>query len=276
MTEGFGEAFGAVTVVNAIPAWRGAAIGVDLRVEVELRLRQPGDVEVRSTVRGESMRLGGELVEALLRILSDRFGVDAGLEVEIRSEIPVGVGLKSSSAVSNALAAAAADALGMGLDPLEVVRLGVEVSRLAGVTVTGAFDDACASMLGGLCVTDNRRLLLVRRMRVGGGLRAVMGVPREASGPDIARLDSVRDHVEAAYGLALEGDWRPAMLLNGVACASALGYPLEPVRLALQAGAESAGLSGKGPAVAAICQDPDPVAESWGRLGYEVIVAGVR
>jgi hypothetical protein len=40
-------------------------------------------------------------------------------------------------------------------DVFDAARLGVRAAREVGVTVTGAFDDASASMLGGVTVTDN-------------------------------------------------------------------------------------------------------------------------
>ena len=46
-------------------------------------------------------------------------------------------------------------ALGKTLDDLELVKLGVDAAFDAKVTVTGAFDDACASYFGGAVITDN-------------------------------------------------------------------------------------------------------------------------
>lgn len=46
---------------------------------------------------------------------------------------------------------------------LEIVKLGVKAAKEVGVTITGAFDDACASFLGGIVITDNRKMELIRR-----------------------------------------------------------------------------------------------------------------
>ena len=46
---------------------------------------------------------------------------------------------------------------------VEAAKIGVAAAREVGVTITGALDDALASMLGGVVVTDNARMLLLKR-----------------------------------------------------------------------------------------------------------------
>ena len=75
-------------------------------------------------------------------------------------------GLKSSSAAANAVALASTAALGKHLDDLELVKLGVDAAFDAKVTVTGAFDDACASYFGGIVVTDNLNRKIIKQMPV--------------------------------------------------------------------------------------------------------------
>ncbi len=41
------------------------------------------------------------------------------------------------------------------MNDLEIVNLAIDSSLEAGVTITGAFDDATASYFGGVTVTDN-------------------------------------------------------------------------------------------------------------------------
>jgi len=58
------------------------------------------------------------------------------------------------------------EALDVELEPLDIVKLGVLAARRAGVTVTGAFDDACASFFGGLVFTDNENDVLLKRVEI--------------------------------------------------------------------------------------------------------------
>ena len=91
---------------------------------------------------------GGDttLIEYCISLTLQRFGCDCGANVATKSEIPIASGLKSSSAAANAAVLATLDALGEKLDVLEAVKIGVQAALEAKVTITGAFDDACASM----------------------------------------------------------------------------------------------------------------------------------
>src|SRR5207245_3341775 len=100
-----------------------------------------------------------------------------GIEDAVTSEIPVSRGLKSSSAVANAVVLACAHALGAQLEPLRLIGIGVDAALDAGVTITGAFDDACACFFWGIMVTDNRARKLLVSDRFPSGLVAVRGVP---------------------------------------------------------------------------------------------------
>ena len=53
---------------------------------------------------------------------------------------------------------------------------------------------------------------------------------------------------QAAFERARKGDYKEAMIINSLACTSALGLSMEPTYKALAAGAFAAGLSGTGPA----------------------------
>ena len=58
-----------------------------------------------------------------------------------------------------------------------------------------------------------------------------------------------------AFDIALNGDTASAMLLNSIIQCAALRYSMGPVSSALVEGASAAGITGKGPAVAALCQN---------------------
>ncbi|MCP8315830.1 MAG: hypothetical protein H3Z51_03075 [archaeon] len=68
------------------------------------------------------------------------------------------------------------------------------------------------------------------------------------------------------------------MVLNGLVCSTALGFSTKPILNALFAGAIGSGLSGKGPAMAAICH-PDRVndiASVWSDLPGEIIYTRIN
>ena len=174
--SGKGLSHGAGTIVNAIANGRGAAFGVDLRTEAEVELDSSGIIDVRiEGFEGE----GPELAERCVRNVLAKTAKDEGYgaKVTTRSQIPISRGLKSSSAAANAIVLATLDALGAKVDPIKAIKIGTKSAIEAKVSVTGAFDDACASMLGGVVITDNRTERLLKRDRLPEGMKAVIHVP---------------------------------------------------------------------------------------------------
>jgi shikimate kinase len=248
-------AHGAATIVNAIALGEGAAFGVDLWTKAEVRLTEEPNV-----IKGEITSDPAEstlLIERTVSRVFKHFSVDKrfGAKVKTWSNIPLARGLKSSSVAANAVALAAIAALGKTLDDLTVVKLGVDAAFDAKVTVTGAFDDACASYFGGAVVTDNLKRKLLKRVKLSEDLTVLFHVPSRKAytgDSDVNKLITVKPLVEIAYTEALKGNFWAALTLNGIIYSAALGYDISVALDALTAGALAAGLCGKGPAVTAV------------------------
>jgi len=84
---------------------------------------------------------------------------------------------------------------------------------------------------------------------------------------------NIRPLIPMVHREALKGNCWSALTLNGLLYSAALGYDTSSVRDALQAGAIAAGLSGKGPAVAAIVPNScvKSVLNAWGSYSEEII-----
>ena len=247
--KGRGMAHGAGTIINAIATGKGAAFGIDLRTDAEVELNDSGIIEVLiDGAEGESTRL----VELCVRSVLRTYGEDRlGARVVTRSEIPISKGLKSSSAAANATIKATLRALGEDMPLLDSIRMGCRCAIEAGVSVTGAFDDACASVMGGLVITDNTNMELVDRERMDPSLVALIHVPSyqiRKHGLPLDRIRNIADIIELAYILAQKGQYAMAMKLNGLAYASVLGVDPSVMHEALAKGAVAAGISGTGPA----------------------------
>jgi len=282
VAKGYGRAvaYGAVTIVNAIACGYGAALGVDLWTEATVELTDNPNVVEGKIVNdpSESTRLIEKTVKRILRYfrLEDKFGA----YVETRSNIPIARGLKSSSVAANAISLATLSALDRTLDDLTVVKLGVEASIDAGVTVTGAFDDASASYFGNITVTDNlkRRILKTFKPEIKNVLIYVPEEKYYTVDSDVSKMRVFEKEVKAIHRLALEGDYWTAMTLNGILYSSILGFSPEVAISAIENGAVAAGLSGKGPAVAAVVSDRDlaRVERAWSELEGRVIRAKIN
>ena len=269
-------AHGAATIVNAMALGKGAAFGVDLYTKAEVKLTQePGVIEAKiSSDPTESTVLAEKTVARVLQ----RFNVHKqfGAKVETSSNIPIAKGLKSSSAAANAISLAATAALGETLADLEIVKLGVEAAFDAKVTVTGAFDDACASYFGGVVVTDNLKREIVKKSSFGEDFVVLFHVPAQkaySADSDVERLRTLKPLVQVAYEEALAGRFWEALTLNGLIHSSAWGYDASIGVDALAAGAVAAGLCGKGPAVTAVSpkEKADSVKTALQKHGGEVL-----
>jgi len=259
---------GAITIVNAMATGKGAALGIRLWTKARVTLTDdPG--QIRAKIRGFSSESTSLISTTVADILEMFGGKKYGAFVETESNIPVAVGLKSSSAASNAVVAATMAALGRQANDVTLIRLAVKASLKARVTLTGAFDDACACYFGGLVVTNNRTCKILRRFRPSLSRDCILlHVPKSKRYSGDIRNDSFRRItrlVDSAYYEALRNNYSLALMLNGIAYSSILGYDLSLVSDALEAGAITAGLSGKGPAVAAIVPNRkvDNVISAW-------------
>ncbi|MFA5363822.1 MAG: shikimate kinase [Candidatus Bathyarchaeia archaeon] len=272
---------GAATIVNAIATGKGAAVGVDLWTKATVTLTdEPSIIETKITSDvTENPLLAQKTVQQVLR----HFGYEKtyGAKVETQSNIPIARGMKSSSAAANAIALATTAVLEHMLDDVSVVKLGVEGALDAKVTITGAFDDACASFFGGVVVTDNLERRIVKRFELTEPLTVLFYVPAKksyTSSSNVKRLKSVAPLVENAYNAALNGNYWAALTMNGMIYSSAMGYDPCPAVDALVAGAIASGLSGTGPAVAAVVskEKVEQVKDTWQKLDGEIIDAHVN
>src|SRR3989304_7392914 len=267
--SGYAFAYGAGTIINAISTWKGAAFGIELKTEAEVVLTDSKKIQGYMEEGGDTA-----LIERCVKLTLSRFGSTSGAKVATRSEIPIASGLKSSSAAANATVLATLDALGEELEPLEAVKIGVQAALEVKVTITGAFDDACASMLGGFVITDNKKKELISRVERDSGVLILAPEKKVfSSAANVARSRLIGRWVDMAYKEALAGNFEKAMTLNGFLYCGALGFGTEPMMAALGVGIEGVSLSGTGPAYTALGSSEllDKLEPIWHRMGGKVI-----
>jgi len=272
---------GAATIVNAIAIGKGGAIGVDLWTKASVELTdQPGIIKgsIASDPTEDPI-----LIEKAVNRVFHHFNVEErfGAKVSTWSNIPIARGLKSSSVAANAITLAAVAALNKQMDDMTMVNLGVDAAMDAKVTITGAFDDACASYFGGVAITDNLKRRIIKRFNVAADLIVLFHIPEWKTytiNSDVRRMKSVASLVKIAYKEATKGNYWAALTLNGLIYSSALGYNPSIAIDALIAGALAAGLSGKGPAVTAIVTNEkiDCVKEAWEAYEGDILQAHVN
>ena len=246
--EGRAVAPAAGTVLNALANGYGSAFAIDAYTEATVELDGTGDVTGEIAGKPDA---DTRLIERCVTMVLDRFDDSRGGHVRTESEVPMASGLKSSSAAANATVLATLEALGEELERIDACRIGVGAAREVGVTVTGAFDDASASMLGGVTVTDNSTDELLRRDKLEWDVLVYTPEERAFSADaDVERCERIAPIADIVYELAMEGAYEDAMCVNGIAFCAALGFPSEPIVEALPETAAS--LSGTGPSFTAV------------------------
>ncbi|MEW6592517.1 MAG: shikimate kinase [Candidatus Hadarchaeota archaeon] len=272
---GEASAFGSATVVNAFAAGKGAAFGIDLKVRANVR-----PIADSKTIKGKIVgaKESPKLIEICARRTMEHLGARGfGADVETRSEIPIAVGLSSSSAAANAVVMATFSAFGRRAKADEVLNIGIDSAFDAGVTLTGAFDDAAASLYGYGVVTDNLKRRVLKRFKVDPRLKVLVHAPpfkTYTRGLRKMKFDAIRAGAEAAHGMAMSGDIWGAMTLNGLLYSSALGQDAVPAIEALAKGAMAAGLTGTGPATVAVASRDiaGEIAAAWMKRPGKVII----
>ena len=244
---------GAISIVNAVATGKGSALGISLKVIAEVELGKGRGV------RFLTGKHGYRLVNNIIHNTMPKEIIESNLiTIRIYSEIPIGYGLKSSSAVSNAVALACNRlAKQDDIDDYEILEAAVRSSLDAKVSLTGAYDDATACYFGGFTVTDNYSRRLIRSEKAPENLTIAILLPRNRIRGDIRKLSNLSDIFIEAFRLAEAGQYWKAMKLNGVLASAALSSRYAPVMAALENGALSASISGNGPSIAALAYDDE-------------------
>jgi shikimate kinase len=266
---------GSATVINAIATGYGSAFGIRRYVTAEVELKS-------SKIICESDKdVDTSLMELCVQKVLQRFDIDTGVKVKTYSDLPVASGLSSSSATSNAVTMATVLALSNEYDAdlkignFEILNMAIDASLEAGVTITGAFDDASASFFGGLTVTDNmnRKILKKQEMEEQNILIYMPDKKSLTAQSDVSKMKLLSPYVKLAFDQALKGDIYKALTLNGLLYCAALEFNPNIALDALSAGAIAAGLSGTGPSFVAITDDNalDDVLNAWKSYDGEII-----
>jgi len=273
--------YGAISIINAIPIGKGSALSINLKTIAEIEIFEDPKERILIEIDNypnENTSLAEEVVREFLKKAEIK---KHSVKVKTFSNIPIGVGLKSSSAASNAIALACSSALKLNLKDLEIINIGVDASIKSGVSITGAFDDACASYFGGVVITDNYKREIIKMDKIHDNLKIVLYIPNKkfyTSQIDRKRIKAISKISYEAYEIALKNKYWEALTINGLACAAALGFDVKPIIDALELGAIASGLSGTGPAISAICEEENvnKIVSEWNKLPGKVIVCEIN
>ncbi len=275
MTEVIAKVFGAVSIVNAIATGKGATLGVDTFVETKLVKKEGTGIQITSENKTISSRLINQIIKNMIpaKILEK-----SRLELDFKSNIPTGYGLKSSSAISSAVALSCAKAFGKDISDEEILKLGAKTSIQTKVSITGAYDDACACHFGGFNVTDNLKMKLIHRELAPKDLEAIIFLPKSRKRGNLKRLKEFNNAFEKSWELAESSDYWNAAILNGIATTSILNSEPKLIMGLMEKGAYCATISGNGPSIIAITdkKHKTKIIKEFSGLEGKIMIANIN
>ncbi len=245
---------GAISIVNAIAMGKGATLGISLKTEATIKTSQGKGVILESDNKTISSRLVNKVVQ---KVVPKKVLDKNKLKISIRSEIPTGYGLKSSSAISSAVALACAKLFRPKWSDYEILIAGVEASIETKVSITGAYDDACGCYYGGFVVTDNYKRKIIKSEKGPQNLTSVIFIPKSRKRGKVKNLKKLSIVFDQAWRMARNSDYWNAMVLNGLATSSILNSEPKIITDLIERGALGATISGNGPAIAAVVKKED-------------------
>ena len=266
---------GAVSIVSAIANKKGSTLGISLKVEAIVETSEGKGIIIQSENKNISSRLINKTIE---KIISKKDLEKNKITITLTSEIPTGYGLKSSSAISSAVALACAKIFKPKLTDQQILLAGVDASIESKVSITGAYDDACSCYYGGFNVTDNGKRNRVYFEKIPSNLIAVIFIPKNRKRGNLKKLKILSSIFSNAWELAKQRKYWEAMTMNGLATSAILNSDPKIIVDLIEKGALGASVSGNGPSIAAIVKKENEtnVKKIFSALEGNIIVSKVN
>lgn len=266
---------GAISIVNAIATGKGSTLGISLKTEAIVETSNGTGINLETENKTISSRLINRVIE---KTISKKDLRKNKLKISLKSEIPTGYGLKSSSAISTAVSMACAKIFRPKWTDFQILQAGIDASIETKVSVTGAYDDACGCYYGGFVVTDNYKRKIVKQDKGPKDLQTIIFVPRARKRGNVKNLKKLRPLFEKAWELARNSDYWNAMVLNGLATSTILNSDPKIIADLIEKGAIGASVSGNGPAIAAVTKNANisSVKKVFSALEGKIIVSQIN
>jgi shikimate kinase len=133
-------------------------------------------------------------------------------------------------------------------------------------------------MFGGVHITDNLSLKILTSYDIEE-TKVIIFVPTQHTPKALINKESLKkvSHLmNIPITLALEKHWLEALTINGLIISMPLQINIKPIWDALNSGAKAAGITGTGPAIVAITDDPDTIISIWEKYEGKIIITETR
>ena len=270
---GEGESNGAISILHALGLGRGCSIGIQLTTKVQI---------VEDAVEIKDDRNG--LLAAVEKCWRDR-----GLPIpdqfgwKVDSSIPIGQGLKSSSALSCAALRALNSCAWAGLSNSEIADIAAKSQLISNCAKTGSMDDNWASLEPGWKLVDptlSASESIILEGDIDPNLSILVLLRGKRTVEISAEAFSQHEQIfERSLASVMRGSILDALSSNGMAVAAATDdqEALRICNLSIASGAIAAGISGSGPSIAIVCyqEDSTSLSKLFSESGLEVISTGI-
>ena len=270
---GQGESNGAISILHALGLGRGCSIGIQLTTKVQI---------VEDAVDIEDDRNG-------LLVAVEKCWRDRGLPIpdqfgwKVDSSIPIGQGLKSSSALSCAALRALNSCAWTGLSNSEIADIAAKSQLISNCAKTGSMDDNWASLEPGWKLVDpalsaSESIILQGDIDPSLSILILLRGKRtvEISAEDFSEHKQI---FERSLANVMRGSVLDALSSNGMAVAAATDdHEAQRIcNLSIASGAIAAGISGSGPSIAIVCfqDDSTSLSKIFSESGLGVISTGI-
>ena len=263
------ESNAAISILHAVGLDKGCSIGINLKATVKL-VSEPQKID-------DDFH---ELFQSIEMVWKENgFPLPEKYGWQVSSEIPIGQGLKSSSAISCAAIKALNQATWTGLNDSEIVNLAVSSQRKCGCTITGSLDDTWASMSSGWKLVDPNKSAQESILLEGNIEEEIIIFlilrGRRTKEIKISNFKEQSRFFERALDSLSNDSIFQAISTNGMAVAAATEDD-EAVRICnklIASGAIAAGITGSGPAISVISfvQDSGIIRQLLNDLRYDIV-----
>ncbi len=225
-----------ISILSAFVNWKGAALALDYQMEITAR-------------KGDAKKNQWN-IRRMLSILKNSYGKDSELQIDVSRKIPSGMGLKSSSALVSGVVKAYSIFNDMNMETEDIVTVSSRISRQIKVSATGASDDLYASILGGLCVTDNRNAKLLRHYRIREKHYIIITSRDRRSSYDYGKMDLsfLRNAYERMFQRLNSYNFEDIAIMNGFYLGTVSGIDM-PGEILNKLRFNIMGINGKGPSL---------------------------
>jgi len=266
---GRGSARGGISILHAAGLGKGCSVGVDLFTEVQL---------VDSEIVVEYDRHGIlDSVEKCWR--EENLPMPSRFGWLVESSVPIGQGLKSSSALACAALRALNNSSWAGLNNSEIANLASKSQKISGCSITGSLDDAFSSLEPGWKLVDSEMdasesVILEGEMELGLSVIILLrGKRQEKLSKNI--LSPQTPMFERSLASIMRGSPLDSISSNGLAVAAATNdhEALRISNMCIASGAMACGISGSGPAIALVCyeEESETLLSIIANFGFEAI-----